>query len=300
MNESTAQLLEKRLLGNKHAFPCGCVVKVVARYPGSDWIRTALSANNCEEHPIELPLPTDVFSVHDEILPRAPAPGALEAKWVDPLGNAITLKQLQRAMDGWLWKHKDVSFRYDVDGSVTVVKPHNPRIVAAGGRLIDRNGGLEFLNSPITLEPGDLWPEDVDPRAPSYKQLGKTIPFGGIDYLGLLPPPTYGYFDTKDLYDALAVSKTMPSLKQMVSMKKYSEEATRDALKQYEWAQDLLSKNLGLPKDFVYGTSRQTTPMTTTMNVRAESRKLSMAVKDDEPKPTTSQENLTYKNEWGK
>lgn len=201
MHEDAGALEKSLLTKRKHAFPCGCVAIVAARYPGEDWLRTNEVPVQCGEHPFPAPY---MYS-------GSPMEGA----WLTHNGEKITKEELQKAFDAWLWRNKNVSFRYNSDGTVTVVKPRDPMIIAVGNtHCIGRDGSLHPM--PLVSkrpDPGDL-------LEPGFDTLYESI-IGVIDkHMYSQPYDWTNLFDTefRIMHDTL---KRMP-LNKGISLKSLS------------------------------------------------------------------------------
>lgn len=122
--------LEKELLGDRVAFPCGCVVDIILVYPGKTWVRAGGVVVECEAH----------FG--------SEVPG-FAYRWLWPDGGIVPAAHMNAAMDGHVWQNKKPvamfqMFNSGPDGVVISYMVHPNLSVCAEGPA--RNGVLGAIS----------------------------------------------------------------------------------------------------------------------------------------------------------
>lgn len=182
-DEEVARALEREILGRHVSFSCGCVLEAWAHYPGKDWIRTGFVRDFCAEHPKTF-LNTSIMNpIHDTVLLNG-EPGPLEEKWLKADGGAVTVEELERAMQWWVAR---AAFEATSLGeAIHINELYDPWILSAkGSRIIDKHGAIRMVEDWVARrhEPGSL----VNPVR-SGRESAKMIGFAQTDYIDLISP----------------------------------------------------------------------------------------------------------------
>lgn len=142
MSEDVARALEQDILGNRVAFPCGCVLECTCSYPGRDWVRTGLAIHACALHPKTFASTAVMNPIHDSVLLNGEL-GPLEHKWLRSDATRVTMDELEMAMREWVWRadENQIVIR---EGQPVLKGKVDPWIVSADRtHLIGRHGTIE-------------------------------------------------------------------------------------------------------------------------------------------------------------
>lgn len=100
-----ARQFEQQILGQRAAFPCGCVLECCVHYPFKDWAYTGRAIHLCADHPYPVCRiqgePPSSISAAGLMRRNFPTPleGPLEMKWLKPDGTQVLLTELEVAME---------------------------------------------------------------------------------------------------------------------------------------------------------------------------------------------------------
>lgn len=133
MNEDAVRALEQEILGDRVAFPCGCVLEWACSYPGRDWKHTGRALHPCSDHP-----GTAYHSSPSSFVATA---GPLEYKWLKADGTRVTMDELEAAMREWVCSADE-------------------NLIGISGRLKERNiKPAPYGTPPVTISFHPSWKE---------------------------------------------------------------------------------------------------------------------------------------------
>jgi hypothetical protein len=177
MSDEIARQLERSILGNAIVVPCGCVLRVNTRFPGTGWVRSGGTRTPCRVHAAGAQLvegwwDSEGYNLYD--FTGLPAGHDLGYKWLTQEGVVVAKEEIAAAFDALLVKHTKIVMGPD---GISTRAPENAYILCEGYKYaVNRDGGLDYAPTAADgLSPGDLVEKPMN-----YPNLWSLFPMKGV------------------------------------------------------------------------------------------------------------------------